>query len=153
MLFKYLVNSLRSTRHFLVLIDGLDESEEDPFKLVDAIKEISSTVRVCCSSRPDLPFKTGLSTVPSLRVQDLTSADLRAVIRQRLDGTTAAEFVGRIAGRADGVFLWACVVADEVRRGISEGESMDELRSLVTNVSETSLFRTGSGEERVMSKS
>lgn len=131
--------TMKSSKKFFLLLDGLDEAEEDHFRLLETVQELSSMLRICCSSRPIQPFQSNLLKYKSLKVQDLTFSDIHDVVsqrlQQRLQNPTALDFSRRIAERAEGVFLWACIVTDNVLRGHEEKERLHDLRMLVDDVS------------------
>ena len=133
--FGYLVS--KTSRSIFILVDGLDESTEDHSTLLDTIKAITSLgpLKVCCSSRPDNPFRTGLMNTPSLRVQDLTHNDIKTVVSRLLEQTEAKALIEDITRRADGVFLWAHIVMKDTRRGLNDGVSLEELSARIKDVS------------------
>jgi hypothetical protein len=135
LLFQHLAS--KTTRRHFLLIDGLDECIDDHTLLLDEVKALGScrSLKICCSSRPNNPFRAGFSNTPSLKVQDLTWEDIHGVVSRALLKTEAWFLVHEIARRAEGVFLWAKLVTNDVKRGLSDGENHDELSARVNDVS------------------
>ncbi|KAJ3011620.1 hypothetical protein HKX48_006728 [Thoreauomyces humboldtii] len=107
----------------LLLIDGLDELEGDPQVVLDLFHRISSCerVKICISSRPYTVFDRWFAGVPSIRLQDLTGADIVGFVRGRMtdhaqfgrmEKREQDEIVRSIQTKAEGVFLWAAVAMD-----------------------------------------
>ena len=126
-----------------VFLDGLDEigPEDDVHELISFVETLKGhiNVKVCVSSRPERPFQLSLATYPKLRLQDLTSSDIRQYITKFLEPLkhllernsypddaipTLAKF---IEGRASGVFLWVTLVLKTLRSGFTNGDDWSEL--------------------------
>ncbi|KAL6243715.1 hypothetical protein RBB50_009148 [Rhinocladiella similis] len=126
--FTYL---LSVTEHsYLLLLDGLDENTDDHEGLLETVHHLarnSKNIKICCSSRPEPLFVRSLRNCPMLRLQDLNFADIRSYCSKRLDKTRAAVHASNIAKRAEGVFLWAYLVAEDLRRGSLQGDSDKDL--------------------------
>jgi hypothetical protein len=133
--FFYLVQ--RTKRKIFILIDGLDEFAQNHLRLLDTIQKLALVPRLklCCSSRPDQPFLSALNSGPSLRLQDFTRDDIEMFVIDQLRDTKAKGLVDSIVDGAEGVFLWASLIAHQIRRGVSEGASIEELRILIHDVS------------------
>jgi hypothetical protein len=140
-LFTYLLR--KSRRKYMLLLDGLDESAENHHRLLDLVKRLGSghQMRVCCSSRPDQPFSDGFAVLKKLRLQDLTRADIEAYAFSRLRGTPAESLAKEITWRADGVFLWACLVVSEIQKA-SLNDDKQQLRERLAEVCILTLYLT-----------
>jgi len=117
---------------YCILVDGLDEIEKssDRELLVDAIANISRSskrIKICCSSRPESPFDRALQQYPSLKLQDLNSDDIRSNCHAKLAGTSAEKFTLEVTARAQGVFLWAHLVAGDLRAASQRGDNEKDL--------------------------
>lgn len=130
----YLVT--RSSSKFIVLLDGLDELDEynegdrGHSRLLDCLESITakcSNLKVLCASRPDQPFKSRLSKYPSLMLQEVNYYDIRSFCKRELANTRAASFVNEMAYRAEGVFLWAWLVAKDLAKAAARNATTDEL--------------------------
>jgi energy-coupling factor transporter ATP-binding protein EcfA2 len=131
-----------SERRFFLLIDGLDEFDGDKGELVDLVKAMAACghVKICVSSRPWIEFQEGFASRPSLRVEDLTLADIKVYVEskfnasprfseiRRRDPASADELCTAIADRSSGVFLWVHLVVKSLLQGISNGDEFLELR-------------------------
>lgn len=136
---------LRSTTSLVcIFLDALDECDpaDGPFNLLDLIHDWCRipNVKICTSSRPEPIFQQRLGQGPMLRVQDLTTKDIRfyAEAKIRDDISAAAvtltngefeELSFLVATKADGVFLWASLALRSLQRGLSNGDSFAELSS------------------------
>ncbi|KAJ9634793.1 hypothetical protein H2204_006026 [Knufia peltigerae] len=122
---------LSATEHkFLLLLDGLDENADDHEGLLETIHHLvrsSRNIKICCSSRPEPLIARSLEHCPMLRLQDLNFADIETYCSRRLDDTRAAVHAYDIAKRAEGVFLWAYLVAEDLRRGSMLGDGDKDL--------------------------
>ncbi|KIW20683.1 hypothetical protein PV08_01260 [Exophiala spinifera] len=126
--FTYLLSA--TEHHYLLLLDGLDESADDHEDLIRTIESLvreSKNIKICCSSRPEFLFAQSFERYPMLRLQDLNFADIESYCSRRLDKTRAAVHASNIARRAEGVFLWAYLVAEDLRRGSLQGDSDKDL--------------------------
>lgn len=119
-----------------LLLDGLDEFDESQLDLLHAIQALSCTpgVKICCASRPDAPFNEVHRESLGLKVQDLTRADIRLFVRRKLSNTKALALGEGIVWHAQGVFLWAHVVSEDICRGLSDGADMAELEARITDI-------------------
>jgi hypothetical protein len=134
--FHYLVQRTKSK--ILILMDGLDEFANSHLDLLEKIQKLAliPRLKLCCSSRPDQPFLSGLGPGPGLRLQDFTYDDIHIFIEEQLRDTEASRLIDVIVYGAEGVFLWASLIAHQIRRGISEGASIGELELLIRDVSD-----------------
>ncbi|KIW63158.1 hypothetical protein PV04_10026 [Phialophora macrospora] len=126
--FEYLVT--HTEYKYCILVDGLDEVPTEHEALLQDIRYISSvseTTKICCSSRPEPAFQRTLCSYPSLRLQDFNYRDIRMHCQERLEETRAAQFANQIADMADGVFLWAALVAGDLKNAADQGDSEEEL--------------------------
>ena len=121
----------RSGLKYCILVDGLDEVEREREQLLQTITFLASAfpnVKVLCSSRPDLPFGSALRKYPSLRVQDFNYEDIASDCRRRLADTCARFLIDEIVDRAEGVFLWAHMIAEDLRLAAGRGDDEVELK-------------------------
>ena len=129
-LLKYTIQSKASKTPICVFIDGLDECIEDDFpKLMAMIEDFMShkNIKVCASGRPDRHHPI-LNSCPSLKLQDLTSDDIKLFVSMNLihisesqDSTmensleTRRSIIAEIVDRAQGIFLWVYVVVNSIK--------------------------------------
>jgi hypothetical protein len=128
-----------------LFIDGPDEFDGDHQTLIDLIKlfHCRRGVKILISSRPENVFLDAFSANPSLRMEEFTTNDVQTFVQGELNRTrgydelTLANPVGanrlmrEIVRKAEGVFLWVSVVVRALRKGLTEGDSLKELRSLL----------------------
>lgn len=104
-----------------IFMDGLDEvcdqNRNAAVAIISLIKQLQvlPNLKLCVSSRPEPGLANYLKAFPSLRMQDLTYADMRDFAKQELDclwvestndSATREKTVESIVDKADGVFLW-----------------------------------------------
>jgi hypothetical protein len=123
-------------------IDGLDEYEGDTEALVGLFTKISesTSVKVCLSSRPGILFEEAFQDCPGLRLQDLTSEDIRLYVRERLQSNQRmahleksnhidADFlIQSITAKANGVFLWVRIVTQSLLDGLRNFDDISDLQ-------------------------
>ena len=127
--FEYLI--AHSSFKYCILVDGLDEVESDQKLLLETSMFLASTfsnVKLLCSSRPDTPFDAVLGSCSSLRVQDFNRRDISLACRERLRGTRAADLAYDVVDRAEGVFLWAHMIAEDLTAAADRGDNEEELK-------------------------
>ncbi|KAH6702908.1 hypothetical protein BKA61DRAFT_494586 [Leptodontidium sp. MPI-SDFR-AT-0119] len=140
--FQVLVSQTEIPMKLCLFIDGLDEydgSDLDIAKLFGDVV-VSTHVKVCTSSRPHVVFEDAFSKRPQLRLQDLTSNDIRRYVLDRLVGdpmmeqmackepARCTELVSEIVGNADGVFLWVTLVVTSLLNGLANGDRISHLQ-------------------------
>ncbi|PMD45669.1 hypothetical protein L207DRAFT_452788 [Hyaloscypha variabilis F] len=127
--------------HVFLLIDGLDEYKGEPADTIELFRSIiSPTVKICVSSRPWQDFDVAFKDAPQLRLQDLTFGDISRFVNDKLssneqmqqlyaiDHVGAPKLVQEIVERADGVFLWVWLVVRSFLSGLTNTDSISNLR-------------------------
>lgn len=131
-----------------LFIDGLDEFEgnddqNDRQYLIELFRNLASSpsIKVCLSSRPLLIFEESFRESPGLRLQDLTSGDIRRFVTDRLSNdlrmrqiaenepSQRHDFEKEICRKAQGVFLWVKLVVRSLLEGVSNSDRMADLRA------------------------
>jgi hypothetical protein len=126
--FWYMIE--HSNMRYCLLIDGLDEIESSRELLLNTVLSMSARskkLKVCCACRPENPFQSILKQHLNLRLQDFNYGDIEEDCKRRLKGTRAEKFADQIAHRAEGVFLWAHLISEDLARAAKEGESEEDL--------------------------
>lgn len=132
--FFYLLRSTRS--NVLILLDGLDEfqefegGDEGHESLLEKVQSIDKNyphVKLICSARPDKPFKHALRQGPYFQLQEVNFPDIAKSTIATLRGTAAFFLAQEIISRADGVFLWAHVVANDLAKAAKANASPSKL--------------------------
>jgi hypothetical protein len=141
-IFKDLVKQTVVPLKFVLFIDGLDEYEGDHQELGEFFKSISCLphVKVCVSSRPWVVFQDLFGDRPSLRLQDLTRADIECFVVDRFrssevyqrlasnDSSSAVVLVREIVEKSDGVFLWVKLVVRSLLEGFRNRDTIPDLQ-------------------------
>jgi hypothetical protein len=128
---KYLLEHSKFV--YCLIVDGLDEVEkpegrEHVLEAIQWLSKCTTVIKICCSSRPESPFKRVLEQYRFLRVQDFNFGDIQKACHQRLANTRAAHFADKIADRAEGVFLWAHMVAEDLRAAADRGDDDTDMK-------------------------
>ncbi|KAH7350858.1 hypothetical protein BKA65DRAFT_582880 [Rhexocercosporidium sp. MPI-PUGE-AT-0058] len=127
--------------HMCLFIDGLDEYSGDPMDTISWFKStISRKIKICISSRPWIMFEDAFSYFPQLKLQDLTTGDIRSYIDDTLCGNErmkmlyvsepleAPRLVQEIISKAAGVFLWVRLVVTSLLRGLHNRDRIKDLQ-------------------------
>ncbi|KAK4452492.1 vegetative incompatibility protein HET-E-1, partial [Podospora aff. communis PSN243] len=140
------MGSLGSFTHSMfqlaVFIDGLDEFTGHVSGLIQLIKDLPGA-KVCISSRPWNEFRDAFAGCPSLRMELLTKGDMERFTRGRFGSNRAfvelranfpEEADGLLLGiveKALGVFLWVSIVTRTILAGLTDGDSLQDLQSML----------------------
>ena len=131
-----------------LFIDGLDEfegeeDEDDRNYMIRLFKSLASSpfIKICLSSRPLVIFEEAFRKTPGLRLQDLTSGDIRRFVTDKLSRDPKMRLITvneplhnhglieEISGKAQGVFLWVKLVVRSLLDGLSNGDNLKDLRA------------------------
>ncbi|PMD14363.1 hypothetical protein NA56DRAFT_710938 [Hyaloscypha hepaticicola] len=155
--FTVLAQQTKIPFRFCFFIDGLDEYEGDSEKIVKIFERLSRSpiAKICVSSRPLLVFEDAFSKSPGLKLQDLTSNDIKKHVKKELtsikryqqlaadESVPAAALEQEIVSLADGVFLWVRLVLEFLESLLSGlgnenniGDLQSRLRMLPTDLEE-----------------
>lgn len=104
-----------------ILIDGLDELEGDHLGLLSVICQIErmESTKSCLSSRPEPIFQSEIYTYPTVRLEDLNFPDIKKFVKSTFAAVNYPhlEHIDKIVRRAQGIFLWAALVSNDVVKG------------------------------------
>jgi hypothetical protein len=133
-----------------LLIDGLDEyngNYSEQLELVTFICSLlSSNVKICVSSRPWNVFADTFNARPSLRLENLTYADISYYISSELsnnlgfvalergDPEFASSLIDNVSTKASGVFLWVVLVVQSLLQGLTDGERLSDLQRRLDSI-------------------
>lgn len=127
---------------FCIFIDGLDEYQGDHMEICKIIQRLgaaSQDIKLCVASRPWNEFEQAFRRGQQLiEMHQLTRDDILAYTRARLTEhwawTTMAvntdlanSLIHLILRHAEGVFIWVVIVTQEIREGLSNYDSMEDL--------------------------
>lgn len=135
-------------RHICLLVDGLDEFEGDHQVMIDLLGRARQRpyTKLCVASRPWNVFREAFHDVPTLKLQDLTAADMLRFACGKLDESrfigqlmkdqpqAAKELTDAIVARADGVFLWVSLVVRTIKAGHQSNHDLVYIRHLVESL-------------------
>ena len=80
--FKTLLQQSVLPLKWCFFIDGLDEYDDDHIEIANLLKEVAMLhhVKICVASRPWIEFETSFAECLSLKLQDLTFADIELYV-------------------------------------------------------------------------
>lgn len=139
---KTLSEAFNAALHYLkaervcIFVDGLDEYVGDYDNLIGFLRGIQKggNVKVCVSSRPEVPLVRRLVHAKQLRLQDFNYADIRCFAKSRIENNNmdirvirdGSDYIAeQIAQSAEGVFLWAVLVTQAAIQGAEAGDDAD----------------------------
>lgn len=130
------LSQFQDDRIFL-MVDGLDEFEENYDDLLDLVLNFQqeACLKLCIASRPETAILERLRLYPFLRLQDLNFEDIRDFVDNRLRPhrhLIPQHISQAMIRRAEGVFLWATLVVQDMISGALAG---DDAKTLETRLS------------------
>ncbi|KAI1121899.1 hypothetical protein F5Y10DRAFT_271626 [Nemania abortiva] len=126
-------------------IDGLDEYEGDHLDICQTLKQLSQSpsIKVCVSSRPWNVFEDALGDKPSSKlymhrltrgdIHDYTESRLQEhtrwnILQQEVGSVPSQSLINEVVDRSNGVFLWVTLVVSLLREGLTNDDSLFDLR-------------------------
>ncbi|KAF2801311.1 uncharacterized protein BDZ99DRAFT_240266 [Mytilinidion resinicola] len=140
---KTLSSHLSLNIRYCFFIDGIDEFDGDHLKLCDILEGLSQSpnIKLCIASRPWNVFVDafGNHLLQKIYMEDLTRDDIRRYTRSRLTehkrwnlplfrADDKQSIIDDISDKAQGVFLWVFLVTKSLRDGLTNGDSIHDLR-------------------------
>ena len=135
-----------------LFVDALDEHDGNHRELVLILRSIAQLtanpafrIRLALAGRPENVFKTAFQGCPGFSIHEYTTADIRRYAEDRIQADMPGELsieyeegiknlVENIVGEAQGVFLWVRLVVNEIVEGICEGDTTEELVTLLSTI-------------------
>ena len=135
-----------------LFVDALDEHDGNHREMVSILTSMAQLtanpafrVRLALAGRPENVFKTAFQGCPGFSIHEYTTEDIRHYAEDRIQAEMPVELsieyeealrnlVEDIVRKAQGVFLWVRLVVDEIIEGICEGDTMEELMSLLSTI-------------------
>ena len=134
-----------------ILIDGLDEYNGDHSGVVYLLRQLATTphIKLCISSRPWNVFQIafGSTTQQTLQLEKLTKRDIELFVKTTLEDdktyaqalekdTTHQSLVDEIVQKAEGIFLWVTLAVQSLLNGITNADTIPELRKRLEDIPE-----------------
>ena len=135
-----------------IFVDALDEHDgnhRDLLSTLDRLTRLTGNhcfrLRLCLAGRPENIFKDAFRDCPGFSIHELTTGDIRRYTEGRIqdvmsgnltrDGEVALSgLIEDVIDKAEGVFLWVRLVNDELIEGLCEGDSIEELKDLLSGI-------------------
>jgi hypothetical protein len=150
---EVVLHEITKTHKVMIFIDGLDEYKGEPSEIIALIgKMLIPGIKACVSGRPWNQFQDAFCGRPQLRVEMLTSDDIKRLVATELassatfrlyehtDPGFCSSIVKDVTERSEGVFLWVRLVTRSLLEGLQGGEKQSDLRkrleSLPTDLEE-----------------
>ena len=130
-------------RSVLAFVDGLDEFAGDHTELVHRFETLvdRTGMKMCVASPPESNLITAMRKDPEVKMQDLISPTIEALIdtmvdvkRHDLKTPFAPSLREEVKERAEGVILWARLVVSELIEGCILGMSAEQLENIVEDL-------------------
>jgi hypothetical protein len=138
---EVVLHEITKTHKVMIFIDGLDEYKGEPSEIIALIgKMLIPGIKACVSGRPWNQFQDAFSGRPHLRVEILTSDDIKRLVATELassatfqlyehtDPGFCSSIVKDVTERSEGVFLWVRLVTRSLLEGLQGGEKQSDLR-------------------------
>ena len=135
-----------------LFVDALDEHDGNHREMVSILTSMAQLtanpafrVRLALAGRPENVFKTAFQGCPGFSIHEYTTEDIRHYADDKIQAEMPRELsieyeealnnlVENIVRKAQGVFLWVKLVVGEIIEGICEGDTMEELMSLLSTI-------------------
>ena len=135
-----------------LFVDALDEHDGNHRELILILRNIAQLtanpafrVRLALAGRPENVFKTAFQGCPGFAIHEYTTDDIRHYAEDRIKADMPGELsieyeeglkplVENIVRKAQGVFLWVRLVVDEIVEGVCEGDTTEELMTLLSTI-------------------
>ncbi|KAL2044714.1 hypothetical protein N7G274_002488 [Stereocaulon virgatum] len=135
-----------------LFVDALDEHDGNHRELLSTLSRLSQLpenpffrLRLCLAGRPENIFKDAFHTCPGFPIHQYTTGDIRLYAHGRIQREVSSSFTSAgenglqdliedIIEKAHGVFLWVRLVVDELIEGLCEGDSIDEIKDLLSTI-------------------
>ncbi|TDZ51744.1 hypothetical protein CTRI78_v007399 [Colletotrichum trifolii] len=135
-----------SSHKIAFFIDGLDEFDGDHHHMMKVLlnwaKSYGDNIKLCVSSREWEIFRQRLRSCPKIRLQDITSRDIKSYVNQELSENEeftdyaltdprVLRLVDRLTDKAEGVFLWVKITLRGLKYGVLSGEEISTLEERI----------------------
>ena len=135
-----------------IFVDALDEHDgnhRDLLTTLDRLARLTDNrffrLRLCLAGRQENIFKDAFRDCPGFSIHELTTGDIHRYTEGRLQNAISgnltragksalSSLIEDIINKAEGVFLWVRLVNDELIEGLCEGDSIEELRNLLSGI-------------------
>ena len=135
-----------------IFVDALDEHDgnhRDLLSTLDRLTRLTGNnffrLRLCLAGRQENIFKDAFRDCPGFSIHEFTTGDIRRYTERRIQEAMSGKLtrdselalsslIEDIIDKAEGVFLWVKLVNDELVEGLCEGDSIEELRDLLSGI-------------------
>ena len=148
---RSILSGLKSSLNCCLFVDGLDEHDGNHRELVRVLGELALqpsaprvTFRLCLAGRPENIFVDAFRHFPGFAIHEYTRNDIRRYANERIqkecfsdlkdNPTSVKSILDLIEKKANGVFMWVRLVVNEVVEGIDDGDTLDEIELLLSEI-------------------
>jgi hypothetical protein len=146
----FIASQQSTTVNMALFIDALDEHSGDHRELlntldglIDRARSENFRLRLCVASRPENIFQHTFGNAPGFTIHKMTEGDIRQFATGRIQPKLSSDLepaaaahlealVEEVIAKAEGVFIWVKLVVDELIEGLCEGDSIEELRNILS---------------------
>ncbi|KAK0616675.1 hypothetical protein B0T14DRAFT_250916 [Immersiella caudata] len=143
--FEALLSQCDDRFRLAIFVDGLDEFEVAPAAVIELIQRINfrSGTKLCIASRPWTEFNDAFRANPTLRMQDVNTADIKHVVKAKLEenqgfvdlrrifAAETSRLIDEVVRKSSGVFLWVSIVVKSLLASLTEGDGLSELQATI----------------------
>ena len=138
--------------NFCIFVDALDEHDGNHRDLLSTLDRLTLLtenpffrLRLCMAGRQENVFKDAFRNCAGFSIQEHTARDIFEYTNGRMQNAIRGDLTedgelglstltGNVIERAEGVFLWVKLVVDELTERICEGDSIEELKDLLSGI-------------------
>ena len=135
-----------------IFVDALDEHDGNHRELLSTLDRLTRLtnnhffrLRLCLAGRQENIFKDAFRDCPGFSIHELTTGDIRRYTEERIQNVMSgnltkegelalSSLIEDVIDKAEGVFLWVRLVNDELIEGLCEGDSVEELKDLLSGI-------------------
>ena len=135
-----------------IFVDALDEHDGNHRDLISTLNRLAGLtgnnffrLRLCLAGRQENIFKDAFRDCPGFSIHEFTTGDIRRYTEGRIQDAMSGKLtrdselalsslIEDVIDKAEGVFLWVKLVNDELVEGLCEGDSIEELRDLLSGI-------------------
>ncbi|KAI0141528.1 hypothetical protein GGR57DRAFT_509178 [Xylariaceae sp. FL1272] len=131
---------------FFIIIDALDESaqQSETLRFLSRINELSANARIMLTSRPPLNFlHFGETHCFHVHIAKANSLGIEEYIKHRIgrnsnlhNTTLGAKVISRVSQAANGLWLYARLMMDDIDRSLSANQILRQLATLPAGFTE-----------------
>jgi len=143
--FEALLSECDKSLRLVLFVDGLDEFESLPAKVIEFIQHTNTRrgIKMCVAGRQWTEFNDAFRANPMLRMQDINMADIKHIVKTKLEGNAGfselrrifpletMHLINEVAKKSNNVLLWVTIVIKALLTALTEGDGLAELQATI----------------------